>query len=125
MFKRGGAVVLHEEVGDPSQRVGNQERQRDPPPALQRYGGDEQRPSRQRPGKVNGPRARVAVRAYVLGPEGCEICFDVIHRCQSLRFGVSAFVSRPPLAGFSFYFLVLGPWEWRPRFRVKIQKLRT
>ena len=36
VFQGGRLVVLHKEVPDPGQGVGNQERQRDPPPALQR-----------------------------------------------------------------------------------------
>ena len=108
MLKRGWAVVLHEEVRDPRQRVRNHECERKPPPALQRYGCNEQRPTRQGPRKVNCARAGLAVRAHVLGPEGCKVWFSG-HASPRLPFAVG-----------SFWFFALGSWpRERPGYGTK------
>src|SRR5579859_7839177 len=77
MIKRGGPVVLHKKVRNPRQRVRNHKRQRNPPPALQRDCGHQQRPSCQRPCQVNRARASLAVGPHIFGPERCEVCLGV------------------------------------------------
>jgi hypothetical protein len=79
MFKRRRPIVLDKEVGDPRQRIRKKERQDDPPPMPQDHGSNQQRPSRQRPREMKCPCARLLVRAYILGPEICEIRLHVHH----------------------------------------------
>jgi hypothetical protein len=93
-------VVLHEKMGNPRQRVRNEQCQRNPPPVPQRNGRDQQSPSRQRSCQVNRARARVAVRPHVLRPKICEILLAA-HAAESIT---SSFAQSAP-----FFFTGLFP----------------